>query len=77
MLVLSRRVGEQIRIGDNVVLTVLRVRGNVVRVGIDAAAEVSIRRAELPDEPAGGLAGRATGMRGKLPPRELVADLRR
>jgi carbon storage regulator len=40
MLVLSRRVGESLVIGDNVVVTVLEVRGDMIRIGIDAPREV-------------------------------------
>ncbi|WP_323791039.1 carbon storage regulator CsrA [Nocardioides sp.] len=47
MLVLSRRVGESIVIGDEVTVTVLEVRGDVVRIGIDAPRSVSVNRAEL------------------------------
>jgi carbon storage regulator len=47
MLVLSRRVGESIVIGDDVVVTVLEVRGDVVRVGVDAPRHVQVRRQEL------------------------------
>ncbi|MCW2818192.1 MAG: carbon storage regulator [Marmoricola sp.] len=47
MLVLSRRVGESIAIGDDVVVTVLEVRGDVIRVGIDAPRSVAVHRAEL------------------------------
>lgn len=47
MLVLSRRVGESIVIGDNVTVTVLEVRGDVIRVGIDAPRSVAVHRAEL------------------------------
>lgn len=50
MLVLSRRVGESIVIGDGdeqVTVTVLEVRGDVVRVGIDAPRSVRVHRAEL------------------------------
>lgn len=47
MLVLSRRVGDSIVIGDDVVVTVLEVRGDVVRVGVDAPREVAVRRQEL------------------------------
>ncbi|MCA9177496.1 MAG: carbon storage regulator [Planctomycetales bacterium] len=48
MLVLTRKLQEQIRIGDNVVVTVLRVQGNSVRLGVEAPQEVSILRGELP-----------------------------
>jgi carbon storage regulator len=47
MLVLSRRVGESIVIGDDVVLTVLEVRGEVVRVGIKAPRAVQVHREEV------------------------------
>ncbi len=47
MLILTRRVGETLVIGDNVKITVLGVKGNQVRVGVDAPKEVSIQRAEL------------------------------
>lgn len=47
MLVLSRRVGDSIVIGDDVVVTVLEIRGDVVRIGVDAPREVAVRRKEL------------------------------
>ena len=47
MLVLSRRVGESIVIGDDVRVTVLEVRGDVVRVGIKAPRAVTVHREEL------------------------------
>jgi carbon storage regulator len=47
MLVLSRRVGESIVIGDDVTVTVLEVRGEVVRIGIDAPRSVAVHREEL------------------------------
>lgn len=47
MLVLSRRVGESVVIGDDVVVTVLEVRGDVIRVGVDAPRHVQVRRQEL------------------------------
>jgi carbon storage regulator len=49
MLVLSRKPGEKILIGDNITLTVVRVQGNQVRLAIDAPAEVRILRGELVD----------------------------
>ena len=48
MLVLSRKHNQQIRIGENVTITVLRVQGNTVRIGIDAPPSVRIIRGELP-----------------------------
>jgi carbon storage regulator len=47
MLVLSRRVGESIVIGDDVTITVLEFRGEVVRIGVDAPRSVQVRRQEL------------------------------
>lgn len=47
MLVLSRRVGESVVVGDDVTITVLEVRGDVVRIGIDAPRSISVHRAEL------------------------------
>lgn len=48
MLVLSRRHGESIVIGDNVTITVLSVQGGRVRIGIDAPRSVPVNRAEVP-----------------------------
>ena len=48
MLVLSRRVGERIEIGNGVTVTVLRMSGKSVRIGIEAPNQVAIRRSEIP-----------------------------
>jgi carbon storage regulator len=50
MLVLSRKQNERIRVGDSVVVTVVRVSGDKVRIGIDAPANVRVLRDELDDE---------------------------
>ncbi len=47
MLVLSRKIKEQIMIGDDIVITLLRIDGNKVRIGIDAPKDVRVIRAEL------------------------------
>jgi len=47
MLILTRRVGETITIGEDVKVTVLGVKGNQVRVGIDAPKEVGVHREEI------------------------------
>jgi carbon storage regulator len=48
MLVLSRKESQRIQLGDSIVLTIVRVNGDRVRVGIEAPAEVQVRRGELP-----------------------------
>ena len=50
MLTLSRKIGETIQIGDNVVLIVKRVDGDVVRIGIDAPKSIPIYRGEIYEE---------------------------
>ncbi len=50
MLVLSRKQNERIRVGDSVVVTVVRVSGDKVRIGIDAPADVRVLRDELDDD---------------------------
>ncbi len=47
MLVLTRKVGQQIRIGDDIVIKVLRQEGGRIRLGISAPPEVAVRRDEL------------------------------
>ena len=47
MLVLSRKVGERILIGENICVTVVRMRTGVVRLGVEAPADMSIIREEL------------------------------
>ncbi len=47
MLVLSRKQGEQIKIGDGITVTVLGVRGGVIKLGIDAPPHLRILRGEL------------------------------
>ena len=49
MLVLSRKSTESIHIGDSIVVTVLEIRGNKVRIGIDAPKEIHVLRSELRD----------------------------
>lgn len=47
MLILTRRVGETVMIGDEVAVTVLRVKGNQVRLGVNAPKSISVQREEI------------------------------
>ena len=47
MLILTRRVGETIMVGDEVQVTVLGVKGNQIRIGIDAPQEIAVHREEI------------------------------
>jgi len=49
MLVLSRKIGEAIVIGDNIRVTVVAMRGNQVRLGFSAPEEIAIHRSEIRD----------------------------
>ncbi len=49
MLILTRRVGETLKIGDDVNVTVLGVKGNQVRIGVDAPKHVAVHREEIYD----------------------------
>ena len=48
MLVLTRKLQQQIKIGEQITVTILRVKGNTVRVGVEAPREVRVVRGELP-----------------------------
>ncbi len=47
MLILTRRTGETLMVGDDVTVTVLGVKGNQVRIGINAPKDVSVHREEI------------------------------
>jgi carbon storage regulator len=47
MLILTRRVGETVMIGDNIAVAVISVKGTQIRIGIDAPKDVAIHRKEI------------------------------
>ncbi|MGH7194641.1 MAG: carbon storage regulator, partial [Candidatus Saccharimonadales bacterium] len=59
MLVLSRKATQQIQIGENIVVTIVQVKGQGVRIGIEAPENVSIVRAEIVGKPTKPVAGAA------------------
>ena len=47
MLILTRRVGESLMVGDDITVTVLGVKGNQVRIGVNAPKDVAVHREEI------------------------------
>lgn len=47
MLILTRRVGETLMVGDEVTVTVLGIKGNQVRIGVDAPKDIAVHREEI------------------------------
>jgi carbon storage regulator CsrA len=71
MLVLTRKCQEKIQIGENITITIVRVKGQSVRVGIEAPRDMKVLRSELPPEssdgqsPAAGACGSAQAAAGR------------
>ena len=59
MLVLTRKAGESIVVGDEIVVTVLEIRGGQVRLGVEAPRDVSVYRSEVQAQVDDGVAGEA------------------
>lgn len=64
MLVLSRRESQRIRLGDSIVITVVRVSGDRVRLGIEAPPDVLVLRGELDEYPVDGEGSEDSGAQG-------------
>lgn len=70
MLVLSRRTGESVVLGEDITITVIEVRGDVVRIGIDAPRSVPVHRGELLEQLT------ASNREAASPDQTVVASLR-
>ena len=57
MLILTRREGESVRIGEDVTVTVLRVKGSQVRIGVSAPKDVAVQREEISERMRAEVAG--------------------
>lgn len=75
MLILTRRSGETVHIGDDVVVTVIAVKGHQVRIGIKAPQSVAVDREEIFDRKRSALAARAAdGASPDLPVSDAADD---
>ena len=72
MLVLTRKLQQQIKIGDQITVTILRVKGHTVRIGIEAPRDVRVVRGELP--PKGGAAETEPAEAALIEARVTVSD---
>ena len=67
MLVMSRKVGERILIGEEITVTVVKVSGGGVRIGVEAPMELSIMREELAEKIMAAVAGGKPALAGGKP----------
>jgi carbon storage regulator len=74
MLILTRRVGETLMIGDEVTVTVLGVKGNQVRIGVNAPRDVAVHREEIYERIKREQAGQTASEEGGGLGREAAAD---
>ncbi len=81
MLVLTRKLQETIQIGDDVTITILKVKGRTVRLGIEAPRQVRVLRGELPPAPPANdrpiskpAVVRSAASQGRVVPRDTEAD---
>jgi carbon storage regulator len=70
MLILTRREGESVRIGEDVTVTVLRVKGGQVRIGVNAPKNVAVQREEISER----TGAEGNGATDSVPPVAPVAD---
>ena len=77
MLVLSRKVGESIVIGEGITVTIVDVKGDTVRVGVDAPREVKVQRSEVLEQIARETAAAAEAAAEGSPGEESVLSLLR
>ena len=70
MLILTRRIGESLMIGDNINVTVLGIRGNQVRIGVNAPKDVAVHREEIYERIQAERAGGTDGHHEEGPPEE-------
>ena len=74
MLILTRREGESLRIGEDVTVTILRVKGSQVRIGVNAPKDVAVQREEISERMRAEVAG-AMGAGSAVAPDAAAAEV--
>lgn len=77
MLVLSRKVGESIVIGEGITVTIVDIKGDTVRIGVDAPREVKVQRSEVLEQIARETAAAAAAAESPSDQESVLALLRR